>query len=687
MPAVPARRLVDATSPYLRAHSDNPVDWYPWGDEALERARLENRPILLSIGYAACHWCHVMAHESFSDPGIAEVMNAYFVNIKVDREERPDLDRIYQTAHAMLTRRAGGWPLTVFLNPDDLTPFFAGTYFPPRSRFGMPGFGDLLQRIARVYGEKPDEVRHQGDIVQRALFATPMVDRDAALPGGSLIERGIDRLMRAADREHGGFGDAPKFPPSTSLPLLLEGARYHADPAALAAHVDHTLAAMASGGLFDQVGGGFFRYCVDSDWTVPHFEKMLYDNAQLIGIYARAAVEAQSAEARQALTTVVGMSVDWLDREMRLPEGGLAASLDADSPTAQGESEEGGTYLWTPDEIRALLPAERARMVIEGFDLKRRANFEGRWHLVATRRAQRSADLQLMTGADRESLYAARRQRPQPLRDDKCLTGWNALTATGLLQAGLLHSRSDWLGFGQSLLDALLGPLDAAPEEQRRRLYALPTSRLDGEDGPAAFLDDLAWLLEAQWWALQAQPSAAGIARARLIADRVEREFTDPAGGGGYFLSSERHQTPMGRLKHYADDAWPSGNAVLAESLLRFGYLLGEPDWLERAEGILRASAPEVERMPEAFARMLLALSRYHEPESFVVVRGPLGGDWADAIARLRRRSITVFASDAADFLPEKPLSGDGSTLAYICRGTACLPPEDSAWGLLAAFA
>jgi len=681
-----ANRLAHTTSPYLRAHRHNPVDWYSWNDEALAEARRSGRPILLSIGYAACHWCHVMADESFSDPETAAVMNRHFVNIKVDREERPDLDRIYQTAHAMLTQRPGGWPLTVVLMPDDLTPFFAGTYFPPQARHGLPAFADLLQRIADVYAEQPEAVREQGERVQQALFAQSRSD-EARLPDAALVGQGIDRLLRGADRRHGGYGGAPKFPPSTSLPLLIERGDAAGAPEDVAAHLDHTLAAMASGGLFDHVGGGFFRYCVDADWTIPHFEKMLYDNGQLIGIYARAAAEATDPAAREVLMVVVERCIAWLEQEMFLSDGGLASSLDADSPTEDGHHAEGATYLWSPDDVRSILPKDRAEVVLARFGLNRPPNFEGQWHLVADPRAARSVDLTLLAAEDRSALYAARCRRLQPLRDEKCLTGWNALAATGLLQAGLLHDRSDWCAMGQALIDGLLGPLDAPIEQQRDRLAGLPTSRLHDQDGPPAFLDDLAWLLEAQWWSLQAQPTVVGIERARLIEAQIRAAFADPDQPGGYFLSSARHQSPMGRIKHYSDDAWPSGNAVLADVLIRFGHLLGEPDWLVRAEGILAAARIDIERMPEAHGRLLLALARHHDPEAYVVVRGCADEGWTDAVASLRAQGISVFCAEDPDFLPEKPPSSDVSApIAYICRGTTCLPPVHSSDALLHGF-
>ena len=659
-------RLANATSPYLRAHQDNPVDWYPWTDEALALARRQQRPILLSIGYSACHWCHVMARESFSDPEIAAIMNRHFVNIKIDREERPDLDRVYQTAHAMLTQRPGGWPLTVVLNPEDLTPFYAGTYFPPAARFGLPGFGDLLMRIAELYAEQPDQARRQGALLQEALDQRLQATEQTALPEGRLIDQALLRLMQEADLRHGGLGSTPKFPQASVLQLLDRHADRHPQPDVVRDQVDRTLAGMASGGLFDHVGGGFYRYCVDADWTIPHFEKMLYDNAQLLGLYGQAA----GGTGAEGLRAVVDATIEWLLAEMQLPQGGMASSLDADTQGA-----EGATYLWTPDQIRAALPEAQAEEVLRHYGLDRAANFEGYWHLAQTERAQSPAELNLMAAATRRALYRQRAERAQPKRDDKCLTGWNALAATGLFQAGLALEQLDWVEQAQTLLDQLLGPEEQSETALADHLAQLPTSRLEGEPGPPAFLDDFAYLLEAQWWGLQARPTAAGVARVRAIINHIQQAFGDPEGRGGFYLSTASHQSPMGRSKPFADDATPAGNAVLADMLLRLGYLLGEPDWLEQAEGILRAAQPTLARMPEAHCRLLLALSQHDDPDPYVVIRSPRPEDWEAVTNVLRRRAIAVFIATDPRFLPDKSLDADGDARAYVCRGTTCLPP------------
>ncbi len=666
-------RLLESTSPYLQAHADNPVDWYPWNDEALSRAREEDRPILLSIGYAACHWCHVMARESFSDPEIAAVMNRYFINIKVDREERPDLDKTFQTAHALLNQRGGGWPLTAFLNPDDLTPFFIGTYFPSTPRFGMPGFADLLERVHGVYREKRDQTREQGMAVHRALSAPP--PGSDAVPPVSVADAARARLEGALDDEHGGLGGAPKFPQLPMLDFLLDEAAGRGDDGH--GPLDHAVAALLDGGLFDHLDGGIFRYCVDADWTIPHFEKMLVDNAQLPDTLSRFAfLGAESDDRRIVIESLLERSIDHFLERMRLADGTFAASLDADT-----QGEEGATYLWTPDEVRSVLEttglnAETIDGFVAEYGLDRPANFEGKWHLAAARRAQCVGEVRPLAEPIRHALLAHRDTRPQPKRDDKSLLGLNALLATGLLRAGNRFGRDDWVSKGFDLLDRLV-PADTAVAD-------LPTGHLGGRPSVPAFLDDLALLLEAQSEAFYRVPEAERLARIEEIIGTITERFADAS--GAFRLSHAGHAAPVAGLVVFTDDAQPAGNAVLADTLTRLGYTLGRTDWLGLAEAIFKAAAGSIERAPQAHTRLLAALRRFHQPGTVVVIKAREMTGWQTAIATLRRRGMTVVASGSDDLLPDKPLPDTGAGLAYICRGTACLPPESDPERLLLQF-
>lgn len=670
-------RLLESTSPYLQAHADNPVEWYAWTDEALSRAREEDRPILLSIGYAACHWCHVMARESFSDPGIAAVMNRHFINIKVDREERPDLDKTFQTAHALLNQRGGGWPLTAFLNPDDLTPFFIGTYFPAEPRFGMPGFADLLERVHNAYREKRDQTREQGLAVHRALSATP--PGSSELPGVSLADAARARLEGAMDDRHGGLGGAPKFPQLPMLDFLLDEAAARGTDGGGA--LDHAVAALLDGGLFDHLDGGIFRYCVDTDWTIPHFEKMLVDNAQLPDTLSRFAVLGNGADTRRAvIEPLLARGIDHFLERMRLADGTFAASLDADTPGETG-GEEGATYLWTPDEAREVLAtagldASAIESFLGEYGLDRPANFEGKWHLASLRRARRVDQVRPLVEPIRRALLSHRDTRAQPKRDDKSLLGLNALLATGLLRAGNRLGRDDWTTKGLDLLDRLV-PADTAVAE-------LPTGYLDGRPSVPAFLDDLALLLEAEAEAFFRVPDAERLARIEEIIGTLTERFADPS--GAFRLSHAGHGAPVAGLVVFTDDAQPAGNAVLADALTRLGYALGRTDWLATAEAIFKAAAGSIERAPQAHTRLLAALRRFHQPGTVVVIKATDMTAWQTAIATLRRRGITVIATGSDAVLADKPLPEVGSGLAYICRGTACLPPESDPDRLLAQF-
>jgi uncharacterized protein YyaL (SSP411 family) len=517
-------RLAAETSPYLKQHADNPVDWYPWGEEAIALAQRENKPILLSVGYSACHWCHVMAHESFEDPATAQLMNSAFVNIKVDREERPDLDKIYQAAQQLITGQSGGWPLTMFLSPEDQRPFFGGTYFPREPRYGMPAFKELLQRVAEYYRSHAAEIRRQGD--QLAATFREMLPAKA--------ERGIEldvspiELARAAlrqsfDAAFGGFGEAPKFPHPESIERCLK------DEAVDMARL--TLTRMAEGGIYDQLGGGFARYSVDASWTIPHFEKMLYDNGQLLVTYAVAA----QATGDKLFARIAGETADWLLRDMRSPAGGFYSSLDADS-----EGQEGKFYVWTPGEAEALLTAPEYRAFAHRFGLDADPNFEGAWHLCVRAPLEDEAAACLVESA-RKKLLAARNLRIWPQRDEKILTSWNALAVKGLAIAARVLHRPD-------LADAATAAVDFIHRALWRDGRLLATYK-DGHAHLAAYLDDYAFLADALLELLQTRWRGRDLEFARALID-PRRQRRGGIRAHAAWVSSRQGAVSRGRGTH-----------------------------------------------------------------------------------------------------------------------------------------
>ncbi len=566
-------RLASETSPYLLQHAENPVDWRPWGEEALALARERGKPILLSIGYSACHWCHVMAHECFEDPEVAAVMNALFVNIKVDREERPDLDQIYQTAHQLLTGRAGGWPLTMFLTPDG-TPFWGGTYFPKTPRHGLPSFPDLCRRVAALFAERPEAIAEQNRALLGMLADTLPRSSTKLSHGNTPIKAHRDRLLRDFDSRYGGFGGAPKFPQATDLAFLLRYAAAHDDGRAREAALS-TLVRMAEGGIFDQLGGGFFRYSVDERWEIPHFEKMLYDNAQLLGLYA----DAWAASGEPCFARVAEGVVGWLLREMQLPDGGFASSLDADSGGG-----EGGFYLWDRDEVRNLLSPEEWRVASRCWGLEGPPNFENRhWHLRVTGTVGRDGEAALESA--RARLFVQREARQRPSRDDKMLTAWNALVIEALARAARIFGRPDWLAAARTALASL-----RATMWRDGRLLA--TAR-NGRAQLPAYLDDHAFLLAALIELSAEQADASDLDWARALADRLVDDFEDKEAGGFYFTAHD-HEALIHRPKPAHDHSLPAGNALAALALLRLGRRLGERRYLAAAERTLQLFTPTI---------------------------------------------------------------------------------------------
>ena len=678
-------RLVKESSPYLLQHAKNPVDWYPWGDEAFALARETGKPILLSIGYSACHWCHVMAHESFEDDAIAKLMNEMFVNIKVDREERPDVDKIYQTAHQLITQRAGGWPLTMFLDGDDQRPFFGGTYFPNEARYGMPAFGDLLQKISTYYAENRDDVRQQS---ARIVDVFNRIEPGPAEDGKALDDAPFakvrETLEQTFDREFGGFGSAPKFPHPTTIDRLLR----HWRSTANAAEPDVealfmaalTLARMAEGGLFDHVGGGFYRYSVDRHWQIPHFEKMLYDNGPLLAIYAQAHLATGEALFRNTAVE----TAEWMLADMRAPNGGFYSSRDADS-----EGEEGLFYIWTPAAV-AKLTGDDYPIVEARFGLNKDANFEGAWHLtvresvpnIASEMKQSVEDIEAALARARAILFEERETRIAPDRDDKQLTSWNALAVRGLAISGRILERTEFVDAAASAVDFLNENLLVDG-----RLYA---SYKDDRARFPAYLDDHAFLVEAILELLQSRWSTQHLHFAMQVADLMLEHFED-AEHGGFFFTADDHETLMHRPKPLADEAMPSGNGVAAYALQRLGHLLGEQRYIDAADRALRNAWKAMDEYPHGHVTLLNALSENLTPPEIVVLRGAAGDveRWRDSAGKLYAPSRLVFAiAETEQQLPgllAERKAVTGKTLAYRCVGTHCELPVTS-WEALAAL-
>jgi uncharacterized protein YyaL (SSP411 family) len=665
-------RLAAETSPYLQQHADNPVDWHPWGPEALERAKRENRPILLSVGYSACHWCHVMAQESFEDPAVAEVMNRLFVNVKVDREERPDLDQIYQLAHQMLARRPGGWPLTMFLSPDG-TPFFGGTYFPKTERYGLPGFADLCARIAAVWAEKPEEISLQNEQLRGALART--------VPSGGAHRSEFDAapldalqalLRESFDARFGGFGAAPKFPHASDLEFCLHRYARRGDRGALEM-VETTLARMCEGGIYDQLGGGFCRYSTDATWTIPHFEKMLYDNGPLLGLLADAWIAGGDARFARCAAETAG----WIEREMQSPEGGYYSSLDADS-----EHVEGKFYVWERDAAQVLLSPEEWAIAAPHYGLERAANFEGaHWHLavvqpleaVAKRAGVAIEVAEQRLASARAKLFAAREARVRPGRDEKVLVSWNALAIRGMARAGRVFDRPAWIASARRALEFIRGRM-----WQDGRLRA---TYKDGRAHLNAYLDDYAFLLAALIELMQAELTVRDLEFAEDLAEVMLEQFEDRA-LGGFFFTARDHETLIHRPKPGHDNPTASGNAVAAWTLNRLAALTGETRYSDAAERTLALFYSAMREHPSGFGAMALALDECLTPPATAVLRGKAEalGAWAKALARdARPDTMIVPVADGIEHLPpvlDKPAQSARVT-GWLCRGTVCLAPVD----------
>jgi uncharacterized protein YyaL (SSP411 family) len=654
-----ANRLSAETSPYLQQHAGNPVDWYAWGSEALERSRREDKPILLSIGYSACHWCHVMARESFEDAEVAAVMNRLFINIKVDREERPDLDQIYQLAHQMLARRTGGWPLTMFLTPAG-EPFFGGTYFPKTPRHGLPGFAALCERIAELWRDRRAEIGQQSEQLAQALASTLPEPGTSTALDAQPIDALLDSLAQHFDAQHGGFGRAPKFPHPSDLELCLRAWARRGDARALEI-ATKTLSAMCDGGIFDQLGGGFARYSVDAAWQIPHFEKMLYDNGPLLALLADAWVATQD----ERFARCAQQTAEWLLREMQSPEGGFYSSLDADS-----EHEEGKFYVWSRDEVKAVLGDAEYALVAPHYGLDQPPNFENRhWHLhVAAPLAdgQRAA-----LDKARTRLLAVRDRRIRPGRDEKVLVSWNALAIRGLAHAGRVFNRPDWISSARRALDFI-----------RARMWRdgrLLATYKDGRAQLAAYLDDHAFLAATLLEMLQADFSRDDLDWSEALGALLIDQFEDPQ-AGGFFFTARDHEQLIHRPKPGHDNATASGNATAVWVLNRLAALSGEARYARSAQRALRLFLPSMRTQPAGFAAMAIALDECLHAPRLLVLRGEPAALalWAAELAREPLPDVLVLK--VPDGLPDVPPLLDkprtpGPVNGWLCQDVTCLAP------------
>ena len=668
-------RLIHETSPYLLQHAHNPVDWYPWSEEAFEKAKKENKPVLLSIGYSACHWCHVMERESFENEKIAALMNELFVNIKVDREERPDLDEIYMNAVQMLTGR-GGWPMTMFLTPEG-KPFYGGTYFPPEDRQGMPGFPRILQGVAQAYRERPADVEKSVAQILETLhhMAESQPSENDFAPG--IIAESCEKIARAYDSENGGLGQAPKFPNPGVYELFL---RYYSESGdeRYLTMVAQTLSKMAQGGIYDHVGGGFHRYSVDAKWLVPHFEKMLYDNAQLLRIYSQAYLITREP----LYKTVVEEGAGYLLREMHQPEGGFYSTQDADS-----EGEEGKFFVWTLAEIDALLGAEDGEVFARMYDVTEDGNFEEKniLHPILTVdqaskffRKEKS-EIEALIARTKEKLFTAREKRIKPFRDEKIIAAWNGLLLSGLAEAIKITGASSCLEASRRTVEFIFGRMF-------RDGYLLHVYK-DGQAKLRGYLDDYAFVALGLLDLYEVLLDRSLIDRAMELADIMLREFWDER-GGGLFYTGKSHQPLISRAKPVFDASIPSGNAIAAQLLLRLYHLVGAEEYHTRAETILRSYYDAMVSQPFGFAHMLCALDQYLHPAQEIVIVGERSDARTTDLIKeihslyLPNKAVLIFAPGESLEKVSPLMVGkqqiDGRPTAYVCQNFTCSAPVTS---------
>ncbi|MCC7084753.1 MAG: thioredoxin domain-containing protein [Pirellulales bacterium] len=671
-------QLAAETSPYLLQHQNNPVDWHPWGPEALERSQREQKPIFLSIGYSACHWCHVMEHESFENAEIAAVMNEHFVNIKVDREERPDLDHIYMSAVQLMTGR-GGWPMSVFLTPD-LQPFYGGTYWPPHPKMGMPGFDQVLLAVADAWQNRREHVLEQaGKLTEHIASLGDAARGEHDLSLNSIQQAGL-QLERSFDDHHGGFGGAPKFPHPMDLQLLLRLWKRHRQPATLDM-VAKTLDKMAAGGMYDQLGGGFHRYSVDERWLVPHFEKMLYDNALLTAAY----VEAYQATGNEEYARVARETCDYVLRDLTDPAGGFYSTEDADS-----EGEEGKFYVWNPAEIAEVLGDETAEDFCYVYDVTGSGNFEGQnilnmpkpLDVCAKVRHKLFEQFRAEMHTARTKLLEVRDQRVRPGRDDKVLVAWNGLMINALAGAAGVLGEPNYLGAAVKAAEFIL-------REMRRPDGRLLHTWRAGQAKFDAYLDDYAALANALLSLYEASFDERYIDEAVKLVEILLRHFAD-AQAGGFFYTADDHEQLIARHKDIQDSSVPSGNSLAATVLVRLGKLTGRSDFLAAAEKTLRSAASLIERAPTAFGQMLLALDMHLGPMPEIVLLGEAkNADTAAALSTLRRNFIpnkllamrpaqptaNRYRSPALNPLFAGKSASEGEPTLFICENFTCQAP------------
>jgi len=665
-------RLIDETSPYLLQHAHNPVEWHPWGEEAFQKAKSDNKPILLSIGYSACHWCHVMEHESFENEEIAALMNENFVSIKVDREERPDLDEIYMNAVQMLTGH-GGWPMTVFLTPEG-KPFHGGTYFPPEDRHGLPGFPKILKAVAHAYKEKPQEIEKNVNQIVSALNRISSSQESQRPFSRETVIQSAEQLSQAYDPEYGGLSRAPKFPNVGVFELFLRHYRSSKERRFLEM-VSHSLTKMAEGGIYDHLGGGFHRYSVDAKWLVPHFEKMLYDNAQLVRLYA----QIYSITQDPLFKRVVEESMDYLLREMLHPEGGFYSTQDADS-----EGEEGKFFIWSRDEIMQIVGEEIGEIFCRIYDVSEYGNFEGRNILHPTITLEQSSkyfkrevkEIEEFVEKARTKLFQEREKRVKPFRDEKILTSWTGLMLSGLAEAIKLLAKP-------SYLEAAAKSADFIFTRMVRDGFLLHTYK-NGQAKLRGYLDDYSFIIVGLLDLYEATLERSNLDRAKQLAETMIREFWDDT-DGGFFFTGISHEKLISRTKPFSDSSIPSGNAMASQALLRLYHYTGKEDYLKKAEKVLRLHYDTIEKQPFGFAHMLSALDFYLEkPKEIVLVgekKDQATKDLLHEIYSLYLPNMTLQVVEPGKSLKEiSPLLEgknqiDGKPTVYVCHNFTCSPP------------
>jgi uncharacterized protein YyaL (SSP411 family) len=680
-------RLVNETSPYLLQHAHNPVDWYAWGDEAFEKARSEDKPILLSIGYSACHWCHVMEHESFENEDIAKLMNEHFISIKVDREERPDLDQIYMNAVQMLTHH-GGWPMTVFLTPEGV-PFYGGTYFPPEDRYNVPGFPRVLLSLANAYHEQPDEVTRTAVSLLTEMRRVNTITESTEVLSRDLLDAAYRGVIKNYDRVNGGFGGAPKFPPAMTLEFLLRVFHQSGAPEALEI-VGHTCEQMARGGIYDQLGGGFHRYATDAKWLVPHFEKMLYDNALLSRLYLHYYQLTRDESARG----IVEGTLDYVVREMTDAGGGFYSTQDADS-----EGHEGKFFVWTREEIVAAIGEEEARLFCAYYNVTAGGNFEGKNILNVTRSVDAVAGaekvfvdrLQSALDRGRKTLFEIRERRIKPDRDEKILTAWNGLMLASFAEASAILERDDYAEVGRRNARFVLQNL--------RRDGLLLRTYKDGQAKLNGYLEDYAFFIDGLLNLFEATGEFEWFEGAVNLARKMIDEFWDEK-DGGFFFTGRSHEELIVRSKDYFDNATPSGNSVAADVLVRLGLLTGEADYVRRAVTVFRLIAKPIQSYPSAFGRALSALDFHLSAPKEIVILGEREAPDTKALKievwkNFLPNKVVVQASPSATRQAIPLLEGrsfvDNRATAFVCEQYTCkrpvTEPEDLALQLSSAIA